>query len=489
MHGGNREGSGRKSVNNKKRPVTIYLDEEEIQKIEKAPLPTSSTFSKKCRELIGVGLNHFYDTLEVNTDEIRFIDLFCGLGGIRIGFEQALKKLGLKGKCVFSSDIKPAAIATYERNFGENPKCDITKINPISLPNFDFLLAGFPCQAFSQAGLGLGFQDTRGTLFFDIAKILMEKKPKGFVLENVEGLVTHDKGKTFKVIMNTLNELGYNVETSILNGKDFGLAQSRNRIYFIGYRDGKVKKLENFERKYSKLGDIIDENIPPIDTNFTRKLLSHYSVEDLYGKAIKDKRGGRNNIHSWDIGIKGEITNEQKTLLELLLKQRRNKKWADVIGIKWMDGMPLTADMIRTFYSHDKLDEMLEDLVEKGYLSYEYPKQLVGNKRVPDDSLSKGYNIVTGKLSFEFTKILSPNEVTPTLVATDVQKLAVPVKGGIRTLTVNEGLKLFGFPEYYSLDGIKKNEAFDLLGNTVCVPVIKAVSLKLLLSHTQQLNF
>ena len=480
MHGGIRKGSGRKALEYKKKAVTIYLNEKDIEMVENAPLPVSATFSQKCRDLIDLGLVYLRKDLQADSDEIKYIDLFCGLGGIRIGFEQALKDMGLKGKCVFSSDIKPAAIAAYKNYFGEDAKCDITKIKLSSLPNFDFLLAGFPCQAFSQAGLGLGFRDTRGTLFFDIAKILMEKKPKGFVLENVEGLVSHDKGKTFKVIKNTLEELGYSVETKVLNGKDFGLAQSRNRIYFIGYRDGKVKPLDNFEKIHVQLKDIIDNDTPPIDTDFTRKLLSHYPVEELYGKAIKDKRGGENNIHSWDIGIKGDVTEEQKELLDLLLRQRRNKKWADLIGIRWMDGMPLTEDMIRTFYKSEKLHELLVDLVEKGYLAYEYPKQLVGNKRVPDTTLEKGYNIVTGKLSFEFTKVLSPYEVTPTLVATDVQKLAVPVKEGIRSLTVKEGLRLFGFPDDYSLDDFKKNEAFDLLGNTVCIPVIKAVSLKLL---------
>lgn len=480
MHGGIREGSGRKVLENKKKAVTIYLNEKDIEMVEKAPLPSSTAFSQKCRDLIDLGLTYLREDLKADSDEIKYVDLFCGLGGIRIGFEQALKEMGLKGKCVFSSDIKPAAITSYKNYFGEDAKCDITKIKPSSLPNFEFLLAGFPCQAFSQAGLGLGFQDTRGTLFFDIAKILMEKKPKGFVLENVEGLVSHDKGKTFKVIKNTLDELGYSVETKVLNGKDFGLAQSRNRIYFIGYRDGKVKSLDNFKETHVQLRDIIDEGEPPVDTDFTRKLLSHYSVEDLYGKAIKDKRGGENNVHSWDIGIKGEVSIEQKELLDILLKQRRNKKWADLIGIEWMDGMPLTEEMIQTFYPHPNLHEMLVDLVEKGYIAYEYPKQLIGNKRVPDPTLEKGYNIVTGKLSFEFTKILSPDEVTPTLVATDVQKLAVPVGNGIRSLTVKEGLKLFGFPDDYSLDKLKKNEAFDLLGNTVCIPVIKAVSLKLL---------
>lgn len=480
MHGGYRAGSGRKNSNDKKSPVTIYLNDFEKKMVESSPLPSSTNFSQKCRELIYIGLNQLASELSKNSNEVKYIDLFCGLGGIRLGFEQALKEKGLVGKCVFSSDIKPAALKAYKNYFNDDARCDITKVQIANIPNFDFLLAGFPCQAFSQAGLGMGFQDTRGTLFFDVAKILMEKKPLGFVLENVEGLVNHDKGKTFKVIVNTLEELGYSVETKVLNAKDFGLAQSRNRIYFIGYKGRKVKNLENFTSTHSVLRDIIDYSIPAKHTFFTKKLLEHYRVEDLYGKAIKDKRGGNNNIHSWDIGIKGEISDEQRELLELLLRQRRNKKWADLIGIKWMDGMPLTENMIKTFYSHDNLHEMLTDLVEKGYLAYEHPKQLIGNRRIPDENLEKGYNIVTGKLSFEFSKVLSPDDVSPTLVATDVQKLAVPVQDGIRTLSINEGLKLFGYPDDYKLDFLREAEAFDLLGNTVCVPVIKAVSGRLL---------
>lgn len=483
MHGGIRPGSGRKSKESKKKAVTIYLDEQEIEVIDSLPLPKQNNFSQKCRELISIGINKITDNLSESDNTIKFIDLFSGLGGIRLGFEQALAEFGLVGKCVFSSDIKPAAIKAYSKNFNHNPKCDITKVSPSSIPNFDFLLAGFPCQAFSQAGLGLGFQDTRGTLFFDIAKILLEKKPLGFVLENVEGLVNHDKGKTFTVITNTLNELGYKIQFKVLNGKDFGLAQSRKRIYIIGYRNGEVQPLENFNNSYSNLEDIIDYNTPPVVSDFSNKLLSHYKLDEVYGKAIKDKRGGKNNIHSWQIGLKGEISKEQEELLDQLLRQRRNKKWADLIGIDWMDGMPLTEQMISTFFNADNLHEMLEDLVEKGYLTFEYPKKREGNKRVPDETLAKGYNIVTGKLSFEFTKILSPHDVTPTLVATDVSRLAVPVGEGIRKLTVKEGLRLFGFPDNYDLSELKETEAFDLLGNTVCVPVIKEVSKKLLASH------
>ncbi len=175
MHGGLREGAGRKTVSDKREPVTIYLNKQDKDLIMDAPLPSANSFSQKCKQLIEYGILHLDKELASDEKEVTFIDLFSGLGGIRIGFEEALLEKGLHGKCVFSSDVKKTAIAAYSNYFGENPECDITKINPSKLPNFDFLLAGFPCQAFSQAGSRLGFQDTRGTLFFDVAKILLEK--------------------------------------------------------------------------------------------------------------------------------------------------------------------------------------------------------------------------------------------------------------------------------------------------------------------------
>lgn len=412
---------------------------------------------------------------------IKYIDLFCGMGGLRIGFEDALTELGLIGKCEFSSDIKNTAIKAYNKNFAENLKpTDITKIPVNEIPDFDYLLAGFPCQAFSYAGNRLGFEDTRGTLFFDIARILKEKKPKGFILENVEGLITHDQGKTYKVIENTLVELGYKITTRIINGKDFGLAQSRNRIYIVGHKE-KYIFFDEYSKKFKVLEDILERNVPVSNTIFTKKLLTHFKLEDLYGKSIKDKRGGNNNIHSWDIELKGSISSEQKNLLNRLLKERRKKYWAEEIGIKWMDGMPLTLKQIKTFYNSENLEVLLNDLVTKGYLKYEHPKERINNKRIPDTTKPKGYNIVTGNLSFEYRKILSPFEITPTLVATDVSKLGVPSSKplGIRNLTIREGLRLFGYPETYNLNFLSKKEAFDLLGNTVCIPVIKHITKKI----------
>lgn len=153
-----------------------------------------------------------------------------------------------------------------------------------------------------------------------------------------------------------------------------------------------------------------------------------------------------------------------------------------------MDGMPLTLNQISTFvnYSESKLLSMLEDLTAKGYLKFEHPKKLVkelsGDSyktyRIYDETKPMGYNIVTGKLSFEINKILDPNDIAPTLVATDVSRLAVPDNNGLRKLTIREGLRLFGYPEWYEIP-TKETEAFDLLGNTVAVPVVEFVAEKL----------
>ena len=157
--------------------------------------------------------------------KFTFIDLFAGIGGIRLGFEAA------GGKCVFSSEFDEDACTTYKANFGEYPFGDITKIEATKIPDFEVLLAGFPCQAFSIIGKKEGFKDeTRGTLFFEIERILKAKKPRAFMLENVRNLVAHDKGKTFKVIMSHLEALGYTVYAKVLNALDYGCMQKRERI-------------------------------------------------------------------------------------------------------------------------------------------------------------------------------------------------------------------------------------------------------------------
>lgn len=164
----------------------------------------------------------------------RFIDLFAGIGGIRLPFD------AMGGRCVFSSEMDKFAKETYYANFREVPHGDITKIHPADIPPFDLLLAGFPCQPFSQAGLQRGFDDARGTLFFSIAKIIKEHHPKVVFLENVKRLKTHNNGHTYRVIEETLKQCGYTVSSQILAAKDFGIPQNRERIYIVGLKEGQT---------------------------------------------------------------------------------------------------------------------------------------------------------------------------------------------------------------------------------------------------------
>ncbi len=203
---------------------------------------------------------------------LRFIDLFAGIGGIRLGLEYAALEMNLKTECVFTSEIDKYACETYKHNFSSdthNPLNDITKIDEKKLPDFDILLAGFPCQAFSIAGKRGGFEDTRGTLFFHVARIIKEKKPAAFLLENVKGLVNHRSGKTLATILNVLqNDLDYkSTQFKVLNARNFGLPQNRERIYIVGFKNGGggFKYPEPLNGKKC-IGDIIESD--PVSVKF-----------------------------------------------------------------------------------------------------------------------------------------------------------------------------------------------------------------------------
>lgn len=198
----------------------------------------------------------------VSNPKFNFIDLFAGIGGIRIPFME------LGGKCVFSSEWDASACCTYTGNFGEVPFGDITKIDASFIPKHDILLAGFPCQAFSIMGKMRGFEDTRETMFFEVARILAYHHPKAILLENVKQLVGHDKGKTFKVILETLASLGYYVKWKVLNALDFGLPQKRERVIIVGFLDKAASNAFNFEfeKVPYDLSSILDSN-QDVDSN------------------------------------------------------------------------------------------------------------------------------------------------------------------------------------------------------------------------------
>jgi DNA (cytosine-5)-methyltransferase 1 len=220
-----------------------------------------------------------------------FIDLFAGIGGMRQAFE------GRGGKCVFSSEWDKFAQQTYEANFDEKPHGDITEIPSKVIPRHDVLVAGFPCQPFSHAGLKRGFLDTRGTLFFDVARIIKDKKPSLILLENVKGFTSHDKGRTFQTVIAALDELGYNTFSKVLNASDFGLPQNRERIFIVGVSRRKIGKVE-FEfpkppKPNVKVGDILEKFVNPkyvlsnkLWTGHKRRLREHRERGNGFGYSL-----------------------------------------------------------------------------------------------------------------------------------------------------------------------------------------------------------
>jgi DNA (cytosine-5)-methyltransferase 1 len=237
-------------------------------------------------------------------ETFKVIDLFAGIGGIRLAFENA--GAGTV-KCVFSSEWDEKAQDTYEANFGERPVGDITKINTEEIPDHDILLAGFPCQPFSIAGVTKhkalgnehGFKhETQGTLFFDIARIIEKKQPRAFLLENVKNLRSHDKGNTFKVIMNTLqDELGYTVYTKVIDAQAM-VPQHRERIYIVGFREPTVFEFPELPNLSPKVKDILEKKVDPKYTlsDHLWKYLQDYAAKHRakgngFGYGIADPKG------------------------------------------------------------------------------------------------------------------------------------------------------------------------------------------------------
>lgn len=220
-------------------------------------------------------------------NKVKIIDLFAGIGGIRLGFELAARN---KIECVFTSEWDKYAVETYIANFRDLVvHGDITKIDERLIPDHDILLAGFPCQPFSQAGLKKGFSDTRGTLFFDIERILKKKKPRAFLLENVKQLKGHDQGHTLKTIIEHLQNIGYsNVQYEILKARDFGLPQNRERIYIVGFLEDAIQfQFPKPSLETTKVGDILE---PKVDEKYT---ISDKLWAGHQRRKIENKRNGK----------------------------------------------------------------------------------------------------------------------------------------------------------------------------------------------------
>ena len=413
---------------------------------------------------------------------IKFIDLFAGIGGIRIGTASALSKHGIESKCVLSSEIDEKACETYQLNFGEHPSGDIKKI--VDIEPFDLLLAGFPCQPFSYAGKRKGFGDTRGTLFFEVERILKLYHPKAFLLENVRGLYTHDGGRTFETIINKLHELGYGTYDLLLNSSDFGVPQNRVRLYILGIKDATPKMTLSTNlgaadsHRYKKenggnctVGKILEENV--LDKYYCSQEFSDQlhsviggDLSKLHGYRLIDYRGGQ-SLHSWELGKKGKCTESEIEFMNLLIQNRRKP----IFGTQ-QDGKKLTLEQIKTFYTADDILEVMASLKKKGYLKEENGK----------------YNPVCGNMSFEVFKFLDPNSISITLTSSDSNRLGVIQHNRARKITPRECARLQGFPDSFI---VNPNDAFAYkqFGNSVSVPVIEAVMSDFIEQNMHELNW
>lgn len=301
-----------------------------------------------------------------------FIDLFCGIGG----FRQALESVG--GTCVFSCDKNKNARLTYQANYGEIPSGDITKIQAEDIPPFNILCAGFPCQPFSIAGKQRGFSDERGTMFFEIIRIVKYHKPEVIFLENVANLEKHDNGNTLKVILRTLKRTGYNVQYEVLNSKDYGVAQIRKRIYIVCFR-------KDLKAKFS----------------FPKPFESNIAVEDFLDQDVEEKY--------------------------------------------YID----RSDIV--FYKPDITEQVHDTTYRMGYIG----------------SIGQG------------RRIYSPKGLSPTIVCTARGPAggteSYYIDGRVRRLTPDECKRIMGFPEDFVFP-VKEERAYEQLGNSVAVPVLKAIA-------------
>ncbi|MCC3455242.1 MULTISPECIES: DNA (cytosine-5-)-methyltransferase [unclassified Microcoleus] len=421
--------------------------------------------------------------------KIRFIDLFSGIGGMRLAFEAAAHSLNLETECVLSSEINPDAQLVYQTNFGDTPSGDIRLID--QLPEHDILLAGFPCQSFSYAGKKAGFGDTRGTLFFEIVRLIDTFKPQAFIFENVRGLVSHDSGQTLETIKSEMTDRGYSFDYFILNSSNFSLPQNRVRVYLVGILNASPQfglisdlgpkdshscnhqQLSLFSplSKPVAVADILEDNPDQkydCSPEFVKALkpIVNNDLNRLHGIRLIDYRGG-NSIHSWELGLRGQCSLDEIELMNRFILKRRNKEFGH-----HQDGKLLTKEQIATFFAHPNLDEILDLLVAKKYLQR-------------NNDL---YKPVSGNFSFEVYKFLDPQKISVTLVASDANKLGVYHNHRVRRITPREAARLQGFSDSFVLH-FNDDKAYYQLGNSVSINVVKAVAKEVMqniLSSTKQ---
>lgn len=378
-----------------------------------------------------------------------YIDLFAGIGG----FRQALDKFG--GTCVFASEIDKFAAKAYETLYGHKPAGDITKIDAKDIPDHDLLVGGFPCQSFSVAGKRKGFEDTRGTLFFEIARIAKEKRPKALLLENVKGLVNHDKGRTLDIMIETLNEIGYVVDFDVLNSKYFGVPQNRERIFIVAIREDLIEQ----EPWIIKGNTIVPKG---------KRRISEYEWAKTFNFSWPEQMEVTTRLRDIlesDVDEKYYLDEEKTARLVAQLESNVAKN--SILDTKPKDAFRIYAGESPTLQAND----------------YKEPKKVIEPQML-------GHVDIKGNDSIKRT--YSTEGISPTLTTMGgghrEPKIAEEYSGKpryrIRKLTPLECWRLQGFPDdahdAVESAGISDSQRYKQVGNAVTVNVIEAIGERLI---------
>lgn len=351
---------------------------------------------------------------------MKYISLFSGIGGFEMGIHQVSEKMGIELECVFSSEIDKYARKIYEKNFGVEPYGDIKQINEYDIPNHNLLVGGFPCQAFSIAGKRAGFDDIRGTLFFEIARIARAKRPEILLLENVRGLLSHDKGRTFEVILKTLDDIGYDVEWQVLNSKNYGIPQNRERVFIVGHLRGSGRR---------KIFPIAGESRQTINQ-------------------INNPTHSNNRVY-FDEGISPTLNcmeggNRQPfVIVNKEIKIRDNSTCLDANYYKGLDNHGARTGVL------------IKEATKQGYTESNIGDSI--NYSQPNSKTRRG----------------RVSNIANTL-DTGCQQGVLTEDIRIRRLTPIECERLQGFPDNWT-EGLSDTQRYKCIGNAVSVPVIEAV--------------
>lgn len=382
---------------------------------------------------------------------LKIVDLFTGIGGLKQGVTLAAEKAGYKTCTVLTSEVKTTALKVLNANWPEEP-CygDITKINTKTIPTHDLLLASLPRT----------INHSQSTPFYHVEKIIRYHLPKYVILELLENMLTQSTEK----IVNSLQEIGYKTSWGSYNASDFGVPQSRKRVFIAGSLIT-TPALETINLTPSlPLYAFLEKGVRETDSQIIafEKLLkqSHPNLNQLQGKIFRDWRGGDRHIHSWNINFKGKTSPKERDFLETLMIESKKTKWKT----KTSEGAYLTLDQILSFIPHitpEETKHMLEKLVSQTYVKQH----------------QNTYKISSGKLTMPLNHILDKETYTTSLTSIDANRLGIIDNNHIRRFTPLEVKRLFGYPNNFIIPPtISRNNMFELFGSTTVIPMAEKIA-------------